>query len=159
MGGASPLPPAGKTRTTNKQHAAFKKIVAALGLDRGLTKRLTDLLWADVEPLVLPTVHFGLGHHTRSNTEMVLLGTRGEGLERASKGVRQVIHAQAREHSRKPDAARDALVELYGDVRRVELFARGPVDGWDVWGNQADGCVDIDLAPRRPQLQLIAGGA
>ena len=41
-----------------------------------------------------------------------------------------------REHSRKPDEIRDAIVELVGDLPRIELFARQRFDGWDAWGNE-----------------------
>jgi N6-adenosine-specific RNA methylase IME4 len=43
-----------------------------------------------------------------------------------------------REHSRKPDQVRDMIVELCGDVPRVELFARTTADGWDAWGNETE---------------------
>lgn len=43
-----------------------------------------------------------------------------------------------REHSRKPDEARDKIVELFGDLPRIELFARNKTEGWDVWGNEVD---------------------
>ena len=41
------------------------------------------------------------------------------------------------EHSRKPAEIRDRIVELCGDVPRIELFARQVADGWDRWGNEA----------------------
>ena len=40
------------------------------------------------------------------------------------------------EHSRKPDTVRKRIVELVGDLPRIELFAREKPDGWDVWGNE-----------------------
>ena len=39
-------------------------------------------------------------------------------------------------HSRKPDEVRDRIVELMGDIPRIELFARQQVDGWDCWGDE-----------------------
>jgi N6-adenosine-specific RNA methylase IME4 len=48
-----------------------------------------------------------------------------------------MITATKREHSRKPDEARDRIVQLWGDVPRIELFARESSPGWDTWGNQA----------------------
>ena len=38
--------------------------------------------------------------------------------------------------SRKPDCVRDRIVELCGDLPRIELFARQRTEGWDVWGNE-----------------------
>ena len=40
------------------------------------------------------------------------------------------------EHSKKPDIVRDKIVQLCGNLPRVELFARNETDGWDVWGNE-----------------------
>lgn len=42
-------------------------------------------------------------------------------------------------HSKKPSEIRDRIVELCGDVPRIELFAREKVDGWDCIGNEIDG--------------------
>lgn len=40
------------------------------------------------------------------------------------------------EHSRKPAVVRDKIVELLGDRKRVELFAREVVPGWSAWGDE-----------------------
>lgn len=88
--------------------------------------------------------HFGMGAYTRANAEICLLGTRGHSLERKDKGVRQLIQSDLYDHSIKPQEARDRIVRLYGDVPRLEMFARRdpndmfpPFDGWTIWGNQA----------------------
>ena len=86
--------------------------------------------------------HFGMGHWTRANTEDCLIATRGKP-KRASASVRQFVEAERREHSQKPDEVRDRLVELMGDVPRIELFARTPTPGWDVFGDQVDGSVQL----------------
>ena len=39
-------------------------------------------------------------------------------------------------HSKKPNVVKDRIVELCGDVPRIELFARQRTEGWDVWGNE-----------------------
>lgn len=79
--------------------------------------------------------HFGMGNWTRANAEACLFAVRGKP-KRIAKGVRQVINAQVREHSRKPDEARERLVTLMGDLPRIELFARQQHPGWDAWGDQ-----------------------
>lgn len=79
--------------------------------------------------------HFGVGMWTRKNPEMCLLATKGKP-KRVSASVRQMQHHQKRQHSRKPDEIRKAIVELCGDVPRIELFCRFPEEGWDVWGNE-----------------------
>lgn len=39
-------------------------------------------------------------------------------------------------HSRKPIEFRKNITDLLGDIKRIELFARESVDGWDAWGNE-----------------------
>ena len=41
-----------------------------------------------------------------------------------------------RSESKKPDVAREKIVELMGDLPRIELFARQTAEGWDSWGNE-----------------------
>ena len=31
---------------------------------------------------------------------------------------------------------RDKIIEMFGDLPRIELFARQKTEGWDVWGNE-----------------------
>lgn len=86
--------------------------------------------------------NFGMGYWTRKGAEICLLFTKGHP-KRISSGVRQFISEKAREHSRKPDAVRDRIIELVGDLPRIELFARQKTPGWDVWGNEVE--CDIEL--------------
>ena len=53
-----------------------------------------------------------------------------------SHSVHSVIQSPIRQHSQKPPEARDRIVQLFGDQRRLELFARETVSGWDAWGNE-----------------------
>lgn len=84
----------------------------------------------------------GLGYWTRANAEICLLATKGKP-KRISKSVRQIIDAPIEYHSKKPDETRERIVELMGDLPRIELFARQKTDGWDVWGNEVES--DIKL--------------
>lgn len=77
---------------------------------------------------------FGMGNYTRANTEDCLFALRGK-FKRQDAGIRQIVHAKVREHSQKPDVVRDLLVQLCGDVPRIELFARTETPGWSCWGN------------------------
>ncbi len=84
---------------------------------------------------VSDTWFFGLGHWTRANTEICLLATKGT-IKRKSNKVSQIIDTHIEEHSKKPEIVRDKIIELVGDLPRVELFARQTADGWDSWGNE-----------------------
>ena len=77
----------------------------------------------------------GLGYWTRANPEMCLLATKGKP-KRISKAVRQLIISKRQEHSKKPDEIRDRIIQLCGDLPRIELFARQKVKGWDCWGDE-----------------------
>lgn len=80
----------------------------------------------------------GLGYWTRSCSEICLLGTKGKP-KRISKSVLQICDARIMEHSRKPDEIRERIVELCGDLPRIELFARRQHEGWECVGNEIDG--------------------
>jgi N6-adenosine-specific RNA methylase IME4 len=84
---------------------------------------------------IADSLFWGMGRWTRSNAEICLLAIKGKP-KRISAKVHQVIIEKIREHSRKPDCVRDRIVELCGDLPRIELFARQKVDGWDAWGNE-----------------------
>lgn len=88
------------------------------------------------------SVFFGVGYYSKSNAEPCLLGMRGQ-LPTRDNTVSSVILAPRREHSRKPDEARERIVRLFGDVPRIEMFARQKADGWHSWGNTVPN--DIDL--------------
>lgn len=80
---------------------------------------------------------FGTGYYFKSNCEVCLLGVKGK-MPPISNKVSSVIVSPKREHSRKPNEARERIVELFGDLPRIELFSRQVADGWDCWGNETD---------------------
>lgn len=96
------------------------------------------------------TYFMGLGFWTRSNSEVCLIGTKGHP-KRVSKGVSQICDARVMEHSRKPAEIRERIVELCGELPRIELFAREIIEGWDCLGDEIDG-MDI-----RDALKEVAG--
>lgn len=99
---------------------------------------------------------WGLGYWTRQNTELCLLATKGKPA-RVSKGVHQPfetenpfdifdteqIKTRIERHSKKPNVVRNRIVELCGEVPRIELFAREKFGGWDSWGNEIDSDIDM----------------
>src|SRR5678815_1963665 len=73
-------------------------------------------------------LHCGMGYTTRKCAEFVLLGRRGSP-KRLAKDVREIILSPVREHSRKPDEARERI-ERYCAGPYLELFARDRRPGW-----------------------------
>lgn len=81
---------------------------------------------------------------TLKSSEICLLGIRGKmSQHKISNNVYQLVEAERTSHSKKPDQVRDRIVQLFGDIPRVELFARQASTGWDVWGNEIPN--DIEL--------------
>ena len=90
-----------------------------------------------------------MGQWTCKNMELVLLGTRGKMTKHlVSRKVRQLQEAirERTIHSRKPNLIREKIVEMFGDIPRVELFARNVTEGWDVWGNEVENDIDLYAA-------------
>ena len=85
------------------------------------------------------TWFWGLGYYTRANAEVCLIATKGQGLKRKSKNVHSIVDTPIEEHSKKPDIVRKRIVKLFGDLPRIELFARQKAIGWDCVGNEIDG--------------------
>lgn len=84
--------------------------------------------------------HLGTGYYTRANPEQAWILRQGKGLRVIGKGrVRRWLHAPVGKHSEKPDEAYARLEELFGDVRRADVFARKRRPGWDAIGNEIDG--------------------
>lgn len=98
----------------------------------------TNLIWYKIRKDGGPDRR-GVGFYFRNVTEMLLFGVRGDKVRTLQPGRTQenIISSQKREHSRKPDEQYE-LIESCSWDPRIELFARGPREGWTVWGNQSD---------------------
>lgn len=100
----------------------------------GFTYQTVAFCWAK-QNQKSPGWFTGMGHWTRANAEWCLLATKGSP-RRAAADVPQLIAAPRRAHSQKPDETRQRIVQLMGNLPRVELFARQATPGWQVWGNE-----------------------
>ncbi|PWD66524.1 MT-A70 family methyltransferase [Pectobacterium parmentieri] len=115
---------------------AERTVNAALG-----NQELTDFY--DFLDLANKITRMNGGNYSRQNQESVLVAVRGRGVERINASVKQVIYSPLDEHSSKPGEARFRLEQLYGEVPRIELFARDSAPGWDVWGNDCESTVEL----------------
>jgi len=90
------------------------------------------------------SIFLGIGHYSRSNAEVCLLGVRGNAISLVkSHSVSNVVMHPKAKHSEKPPIVRDKIVQLFGDLPRIELFARQKIKGWDAWGDEVES--DIQL--------------
>ena len=116
--------------------ATFPKLAEALELIEawGFTYKTNAFTWVKRNKKT-PSWFWGMGRWTRSNAEICLLAVKGKP-KRIGMGVHSIIDEPIEKHSKKPDIVRDKIIELMGDVPRIELFARNYADGWDCWGNE-----------------------
>ncbi|MDR0643692.1 MAG: DNA methyltransferase [Treponema sp.] len=80
----------------------------------------------------------GMGSYTKSNIEICLLGMHGY-IKSIDKTVPQIVMHSRMGHSVKPPVVRDRIVQLFGDITRIELFSRQKISGWDAAGFGIDG--------------------
>ena len=109
----------------------------------GFEYKTCAFVWIKLNPKA-KTIFKGIGRWVQGNAELCLLATKGHP-KRISKSISQVIMKERQKHSQKPPIIRDRIIELMGDLPRIELFARPPKDrlfeddsykGWDLWGNE-----------------------
>jgi N6-adenosine-specific RNA methylase IME4 len=101
----------------------------------GFTYKSLGFNWLKRNKKATDTWFWGLGYWTRQNPEVCLLATKGKP-HRVSKSVHSVVATPIEGHSKKPDVVRERIVELMGDIPRIELFSRQQTEGWDAWGNE-----------------------
>jgi N6-adenosine-specific RNA methylase IME4 len=107
----------------------------------GFTYKTVAFLWVKRNK-VSPGYFFGMGNWTRANAEVCLLATKGSP-KRINAAVHQIIDAPIERHRKKPDITRDKIIQLFGELPRVELFARQAPPGWDIWGNEVNSTITL----------------
>lgn len=98
------------------------------------------------------SIRMGLGHHSRSGSEICLLGMKGS-IKRMDNKVMQVQKYPIQGHSAKPIEFKSEILRLYGSHHNnIEIFARSRDPNWDTIGNDISG-LDINQ-----ELQQIIDG-
>jgi len=98
-------------------------------------KNMNGFVWRKLTKKGLP--FFGMGFRTRAGSESAVIAIKGKP-EVFSHSVRAVREAPVGRHSEKPTEFRDDIIELCGDLPRIELFARASILGWDAWGDEVE---------------------
>lgn len=81
------------------------------------------------------------GYYTMSQVELCLIGKHNRIPQpRGSRNERQFISEARGKHSAKPAEVRARLERMFPTQRKVELFARERVPGWEAWGNEVPPC-------------------
>lgn len=103
-----------------------------LGRAWGFDIKTKAFTWVKTTKAGIPKI--GMGYWTRKQTEICLMFTRGKP-KRRDMGVRELIMAPRREHSRKPDEQYSRIDRLVAGPY-LELFARQAWPGLAAWGNE-----------------------
>lgn len=112
----------------------------------GFTYKTIAFHWIKYEASGKLSCHVGLWTN-KDGGEVCLLGTRGKihGYLKNRK-IRQLVKFQRRAHSQKPEEVMKRIELMFGNVPRLELFARRKRDGWHSWGNEIESDIDMGLA-------------
>lgn len=76
-----------------------------------------------------------VGHYVSVRHELLLICTRGSCTPDIDTLPPSVVTEKRTGHSVKPETFRAMIDTMYPKGNRIELFARRPAKGWDVWGN------------------------
>lgn len=129
--------------TLTKIDAAMQ-IIAAWGFEY----RTVFLVW-DKLARYFGTPSPSKGTYTRPNNELLLLAVRGS-MPTLGASVGQVhatsLRTRPDDHSHKPDVVRKIIVDTFGDLPRIELFARQTPPDWLLWGNEIAGSHTVGTA-------------
>ena len=123
--------------------ATFPQLKEALQLIKawGFQYKTVAFVWLKTKRKA-DTWFYGLGFWTRGNAEICLLATKGHPKRKAA-NIHQLIISPVEAHSKKPDAAREKITALMGDLPKIELFARKESPGWDIWGNEVKSSITL----------------
>ena len=80
-----------------------------------------------------------MGKWTVKQCEICLLATKGTA-HKLLKSFKEKSYLEENktEHSKKPNEFRKRIERMFGDVPKLEMFARTRTEGWDAWGNETD---------------------
>ncbi len=80
-----------------------------------------------------------MGKWTVKQCEICLLATKGTA-HKLLKSFKEKSYLEENktEHSKKPKEFRKRIERMFGDVPKLEMFARTRAEGWDAWGNETD---------------------
>lgn len=83
----------------------------------------------------------------KSGVELCLLATKGKNAHKMikNKKVRALLESERGKHSEKPAEIRKRIVQLVGNLPRIELFARKKPKGWHVWGNEIKNNINLEI--------------
>ena len=89
-------------------------------------------------------MQLGVGRYLRTNTEFLVFAARNNMIT-LHKGIPTWFTAPRGKHSVKPEESY-RIIELASPPPRIELFARKPRSGWDVWGLDVESDITLEAS-------------
>jgi len=84
------------------------------------------------------------GYYTMSECELCLVGKKGNiPRPRGARNIRQFLSEERGRHSAKPVEIRKRIELMFPEQKKIELFSREKVEGWDAWGNEVECSISI----------------
>jgi N6-adenosine-specific RNA methylase IME4 len=81
-----------------------------------------------------------MGFYSSVRHEILLIAGKGSCCPTDHKLANSIDSVQVIEktnkHSQKPEGFRKLIESLYPDKKKIELFAREKIQGWQTWGNE-----------------------
>lgn len=77
-----------------------------------------------------------MGHYNGVQHEILLICTRGSCQPDVRQQINSIVSIPRTQHSEKPEYFREIIDTIYPYGKRIELFARKQIEGWDSYGNQ-----------------------
>jgi len=110
----------------------------------GFKYKTVGFMWLKQNKQGNPVCFMG-AYTMKSGVELCLLATKGKDVHKLVKthNIRSLVEGVRETHSQKPIEVRNRIVQLMGDLPRIELFARQKVEGWDCWGNEVESDIDF----------------
>lgn len=81
-------------------------------------------------------IKHNMGHYNSVRHEFLLIATKGSCLPDNAQLFDSVISIERGRHSEKPEYFREIIDTLYSNGKRIELFSREKIEGWDSWGSE-----------------------
>jgi len=82
-------------------------------------------------------VKHNMGHYNSVRHEFLLVCTRGSCTPDNLKLYDSVQSIERTDHSVKPEEFRNIIDDIYPNGKRIELFSRREIAGWNRWGNES----------------------
>lgn len=145
-------------RLTDKNCALFLWAPSAFLMDAGSVMKCWGFKYCRVEAVWQKTTSSGKPHAAcgpwgMTDTEHLLMGTKGKMCEKQTQKrnlYTLVTEPYPGQHSMKPDIFQERIETRFGDIPRIELFARKLSPGWTACGDEL--CESEQTPIKRPKI-------